>query len=153
MGIFIRRRFEFRLGLGALLLLLQLALASSALAGDIRVWVNTNSGVYHCPGGQYYGNTKRGEYLSESEAVADGYRPAYNQPCSPEVVRKTRESMVQALAPRGESDTSQVWINTNSHVYHCPGSRYYGATKHGHYGSEAEAISTGNRPAYGARCR
>lgn len=143
----------FRKGLVALFLLLQLAVAHIALAGNTRVWVNTNSGVYHCPGGQYYGNTKRGEFLSESAAVASGYRPAYNRPCSADVVRATQQSTVETLAPSGASDSNQVWINASSHVYHCPGTRYYGATKRGHYASEAEAISTGNRPAYGARCR
>lgn len=38
------------------------------------VWVNTSSGIYHRPGTQYYGNTKRGEYLTEQEAKARGYR-------------------------------------------------------------------------------
>lgn len=30
-------------------------------ADSIKVWVNTNSGVYHCPGTRWYGNTKEGE--------------------------------------------------------------------------------------------
>jgi hypothetical protein len=34
---------------------------SVANAQESRVWVNTSSGVYHCPGGRYYGNTKAGE--------------------------------------------------------------------------------------------
>lgn len=28
---------------------------------DVKVWVNTASGVYHCPGTRWYGSTKRGE--------------------------------------------------------------------------------------------
>jgi len=59
---------------------LQLALATAAHANDVRVGQH---GVYHCPGGQYYANTKRGKFLSESEAVSIGYRAAYNRPCSP----------------------------------------------------------------------
>ncbi|WHL18408.1 hypothetical protein [Stenotrophomonas acidaminiphila] len=47
---------------------------------------------------------------------------------------------------------ADVWINTGSHVYHCPGTRYYGATRQGRYASEAEAVASRNRPAYGARC-
>lgn len=134
-------------------LLLQLALMAGVRAADTQVWVNTNSGVYHCPGGQYYGNTKRGKYLSESEAVGHGYRAAYNRPCSPATVRRAREQVIDHLAPSPTGSTTTVWINTNSHVYHCPGSRYYGDTKRGRYASEAEAISGGNRPAYGQRCR
>ncbi len=31
---------------------------------DVKVWVNTRSGVYHCPGTRWYGNTKQGEYMT-----------------------------------------------------------------------------------------
>jgi hypothetical protein len=133
-------------------LLLPFAFSTAAHARDAQVWVNTSSGVYHCPGGQYYGNTKRGKYLDESEAVAHGYRAAYHQPCSPAVAQRTREQIIDRLAPGPSGDTTTVWINTSSGVYHCPGTRYYGATKRGRYASEAEAIATGNRPAYGQRC-
>jgi membrane protein involved in colicin uptake len=40
-----------------------------------------------------------------------------------------------------------VWVNTDSHVYHKGGSRYYGKTKQGKYMSEADAIKEGDRPA------
>jgi hypothetical protein len=48
---------------------------------DVTVWVNTNSGVYHCPNTRWYGNTKNGEYMTQSEAQAKGYRPAYGGAC------------------------------------------------------------------------
>ena len=48
---------------------------------EIKVWVNTSSGVYHCPGTRWYGNTKRGKYMSECEAIKDGNRPAYGKVC------------------------------------------------------------------------
>lgn len=48
---------------------------------DIKVWVNTNSGVYHCPGTRWYGNTKHGEYMTQREAQKKGYRPAYGKVC------------------------------------------------------------------------
>jgi hypothetical protein len=47
-------------------------------AGD-RVWVNLRSGVYHQPGSPAYGRTKQGEYMTEAEARARGYRPAGGQ--------------------------------------------------------------------------
>ena len=54
---------------------------SAAVAASGRVWVNTSSRVYHCPGTRYFGKTKRGEYLSESDAIARGYRAAYGGRC------------------------------------------------------------------------
>jgi endonuclease YncB( thermonuclease family) len=40
------------------------------------VWVNTKSGRYWKPGSTYYAKTKRGEYMTEKEAVQEGYRAA-----------------------------------------------------------------------------
>jgi len=48
---------------------------------EIRVWVNTKSGIYHCPGSRWYGTTKQGKYMSECEALKAGYRAAYYRPC------------------------------------------------------------------------
>lgn len=38
-----------------------------------------------------------------------------------------------------------VWVNTKSHVYHQPDSRYYGKTKEGKYLSEKDAIAEGDK--------
>ena len=48
---------------------------------EVTVWVNTNSGIYWCPGSRWYGKTKQGKYMKECEARQAGYRPAYNKPC------------------------------------------------------------------------
>lgn len=48
---------------------------------NIKVWVNTASGVYHCPGTRWYGNTKQGVYMTQVEAQKKGYRPAYGKVC------------------------------------------------------------------------
>jgi len=48
---------------------------------EVRVWVNTNSGVYHCPGTHWYGATKSGSYMKQSEAQQKGFRPAYHRAC------------------------------------------------------------------------
>ena len=56
---------------------------SSVRSGDpdVTVWVNTNSGVYHCPNSRWYGNTKTGKYMTQQEAQSKGYRPAYGVLC------------------------------------------------------------------------
>lgn len=38
----------------------------------------------------------------------------------------------------------KVWVNADSKVYHCPGTKYYGKTKKGSYMTEAEATAAGN---------
>jgi cytoskeletal protein RodZ len=43
-----------------------------------KVWVNTDSGVYH-KGGKWYGATKQGKFMSEQEATKAGYRAAKNE--------------------------------------------------------------------------
>jgi hypothetical protein len=50
--------------------------------GPGMVWVNMASKVYHCPGATFYGKTKDGKYMSESDAKAMGARPDHNKPCS-----------------------------------------------------------------------
>ena len=55
---------------------------STRSAADVQVWLNTNSMVYHCQGTRWYGNTRYGAYMRESEAVAQGARPAYGRRCS-----------------------------------------------------------------------
>lgn len=45
---------------------------------NVRVWVNTKTGVYHYPGAANYGRTKNGAFMSERDAQAQGFRPARN---------------------------------------------------------------------------
>ena len=45
-----------------------------------------------------------------------------------------------------------VWVNTNSGIYHCPRTRWWGRTKVGEFMTEARALIRGNRPAYGSFC-
>jgi len=38
------------------------------------VWVNLDTKVFHREGDRYYGKTKHGKWMTETEAVAAGYR-------------------------------------------------------------------------------
>jgi hypothetical protein len=54
----------------------------AAGGGPGLVWLNTNSNVYHCPSDRYYGKTKSGAYMSESDAIAKGARADHGKACS-----------------------------------------------------------------------
>ena len=48
-------------------------IASAQSSG--KVWVNTETGVYH-KGGRWYGKTKQGKFMSEDDAKKAGYHAA-----------------------------------------------------------------------------
>ena len=142
---------------------------SSALAGqaqtekkETRVWVNTSSGVYHCAGTRWYGNTKHGKYVGECEAIKAGDRPAYGRACGsqcasgltpgPASSPSSAENTSPSTRQSGNPD-ARVWVNTNSGVYHCPGTRWYGTTKQGEFMTQKKAQESGYRPAYGKACQ
>jgi hypothetical protein len=50
-------------------------------SSEVTVWVNTSSKAYHCPGTRWYGNTKTGQYMTQSAALAKGYHPAGSRAC------------------------------------------------------------------------
>src|SRR5436309_2999749 len=50
-----------------------------------------------------------------------------------------------ANSPAPGGGHGNVWVNTETHVYHKEGSRFYGTTKKGKYMTEAQAIKEGNK--------
>jgi hypothetical protein len=55
----------------------------------------------------------------------------------------TAEAPSKAPAPGGGHGL--VWVNTETHVYHREGSRFYGTTKKGKYMTEADAPKEGDK--------
>ena len=55
---------------------------AAAGGGAGKVWVNTDSKVYHCEKDALYGKTKQGEYMTEAQAKASGARAARGKECS-----------------------------------------------------------------------
>ena len=45
------------------------------------------------------------------------------------------------------SSAAVVWVNTATHTFHLPGSRWYGKTKRGKYLPKSDALKAGYRPA------
>lgn len=119
--------------------------AGARTGGALRafVWVNTAQRVYHCPGSRFYGTTRSGEFMSEGAARALGNRAAAGNGCP------RASSPTPPPTPRTAGD---VWVNTATRVYHCPGSAEYARTERGRFLTEVAARRAGHRPARGNRC-
>lgn len=110
--------------------------------------MNNNTKVYHCPGNQYYGKTRNGEFMEEAQARGYGIRAYSGTGCA--------KVATAARAPLPDSTTASkrmVWVNTESGIYHCPNAAAWGTTRRGKYLNESEASSTGHKPAAGKKCR
>jgi hypothetical protein len=63
---------------------------------------------------------------------------------SPVPAGRTTEEAANPPAPGGGH--GQVWVNTETGVYHREGSRFYGTTRKGKYMTEQDAIQAGYKP-------
>jgi hypothetical protein len=84
-------------------------------------------------------------------SLGDLFKPKSSAAASPAAASRatakstSTETATSPPAPGGGH--GQVWVNTESHVYHREGSRFYGTTKKGKYMTEAEAVKEGNKAA------
>jgi hypothetical protein len=127
-------------------------LTASALVSSIASAQTTqpNNATARCRDGTYSTSTTRGGTCSRHGGVAEWLTGSTTgAPSGPPTAAPTKPATVATSAvPAGV----KVWVNTASGVYHCPGTRWYGATKQGKYMTEAEAKAAGNRAAYGRAC-
>ena len=104
-----------------------------------------------CKDGTAFTGTKRSGACRGHGGV-ESWGEATNPPNAPSqsVAQPTPTTSQRAASP--PSGGGQVWVNTASKVYHCPGTRWYGKTKQGNYMTEAEARAQGGRPDHGKAC-
>ena len=55
--------------------------AASDEKSSTKIWANQRSGLYYCPDSKLYGKITPGAYMSQSEAIQNGYQPAVDQSC------------------------------------------------------------------------
>jgi hypothetical protein len=80
---------------------------------------------------------KRSWFKSNKPTPAPAASPATTAP-----MKKTVAPSTSTPAPG--AGPGMVWVNTDSHVYHKEGSRWYGKTKKGKYMTEQDAIKEGD---------
>ena len=59
----------------------QPSIQKGGMSPRVKVWVNPRSMVYHRPGTEWYGMTKNGEYMTETEARQKGCHPVGGRAC------------------------------------------------------------------------
>jgi hypothetical protein len=48
---------------------------------NLKVWVDTHTALYYCPGDELYGKSSDGHYTTQGEAQADRFEPAERSAC------------------------------------------------------------------------
>ena len=134
--------------------LLSLALITGFLLSIGSIYAqDANQVTATCKDGTAITGTKRsgacrGHGGVQSWGPAEAATIPTNAPAQP----ATPAPMKSPHATPAPAGNGQVWVNTDSHVYHCPGTRWYGKTKQGTYMPEVQAQAQGARPDHGKAC-
>jgi hypothetical protein len=84
------------------------------------------------------------------KTLADFFKPQTSASAAPAAAnpppaKTAKTGAAMNATPAAGGGHGLVWVNTDSHVYHKEGSRFYGKTKKGKYVSEADAIKEGDK--------
>ncbi len=108
-----------------------------------------------CKDGTYTTNATKKGACAGHRGVKDWFgaeaAPAAPAPATKPAATKAVTATTSA-APAAGGGPGQVWVNTSTKVYHCPGTKYYGKTKQGEYMTEAAAKAAGNHADHGKAC-
>ena len=112
-----------------------------------------------CKDGTSFSGTSRSGACGGHGGVQTWGTPAATSPAAtttPAPARTATPAAAPAVAPAATPASGggpgQVWVNTASKVYHCPGTQWYGTTKKGEYMTEAAAKAAGNHADHGKAC-
>jgi hypothetical protein len=131
-----------------------------------------------CNDGTYATSTSKSAGCRGHQGVKEWYAAAAAPaatapaPAAPTAPAKTAAAPMPAAAPAAPAASTKaspsakaaamtqaagggpgmVWVNTESNVYHCYGTTYYGKTKAGAYMSEADAKAKGAHADHGHAC-
>jgi hypothetical protein len=141
-----------------------IALVAGILASQLCMAQAPAGATGLCNDGTYYmGATKKGACRGH-KGVKDWYgataatpaktpaAAAAPTPAAAPAPAPAAKATANTAAPAAGGGAGQVWLNTASNVYHCPGTKWYGKTKAGAYMTEAEAKAKGAHADHGKVC-
>lgn len=147
-----------KLSLACLTFAIALIASSTAFAQAPAAAPAGSTGL--CKDGSYTTNATKSGACSGHKGVKDWFgavaaaAPASSAATSQTAPAAATRTAVKApsAAPAAGGGPGQVWVNTNSKVYHCSGTKYYGKTKKGEYMTEAAAKAAGAHADHGKAC-
>lgn len=116
-----------------------------------------------CKDGSYSSTPARKGACSGHKGLKQWYAPTATPATAPAALSVPMTSPIAApaaarpspeprpLAAPGHA-AGDVWVNASGKTYHCPGSKWYGKTRHGSYMSEAAARAAGKHADHGKVC-
>ena len=114
-----------------------------------------------CKDGTYTTNETKKGACSGHKGVKDWYgdkaaaAPAKAAPTAaaePSTAAAPAKTTAAKAPAAGGGGPGQVWVNTETKVYHCQGTKWYGKTKQGEYMTEAAAKAAGAHADHGKAC-